>query len=254
MEIGEFMRVKQVVISFWYKEMEYNPISKVGMLEKELNNYFKAPFLINDKEPFINIGFPRIIAQGHDKKSIFNMTLVNANLNINYNNEVDIDDILLEINEKIQFLYDALKSIYELEILYASIKIETTNEVFNVLDLQKELINEKNNDIEDFTIKKTYKKDDKYYLNITKMLTKEVNIDIKLPKNIQINEGDMITRSMLVSLEDGKVVGDILNNLFEVNNRLGYNNNSNYRVTKDEIRDLIFEFKMLINKEIKEKE
>ena len=62
----------------------------------------------------------------------------------------------------------------------------------------------------------------------------------------------MITRSMLVSLNNSKECCDLVNNVIEINNRLSYNNDDSYLVQKNDLRDLLFEFKMLLNNEIED--
>lgn len=247
------MEIKQAVISFWYKELEFNPICKVGELENSLASYFEEPFLINEKEPLVNINLPRIIAQKGDEnlRFIFNMTLVSANLNISFNN-VSKDEIILKINEMTQIIYDVLKEIYNVSVVYSSIKIEFFERIEETLTVQKELFKISNEDLEDFMVKFSLKKDDKYYLNEITTVTKEVKVDIKLPKNVKPIEGDMVARSMLISLKDSKVVGNVKNTILEINDRLTYNNNPDYLVNKDSLRDLLFEFKILVDKYIKE--
>lgn len=238
------MKYKNAVISFWYKELEYNPICKVGELENNLGSYFQSPFLINEEPPFINIGLPRIVAHGINQDYLFNMSLVNANLFINLQDINDINDVILKINELSQTVFASLKEVYNIEILYSSIKIEISELVDNKINFQKELLlNE--DEYEDFSLKTCHSKNNKYYINETISLAKEVKIDISIPKDVPFNESDMISRSMLISL-DGKNFANIKNQILEINDRLNYNNNSNYRVSSDDLRNLLFEFNLLL--------
>ena len=247
------MEIKQAVISFWYKELEYNPMCKVGELENSLASYFPGPFLINEQEPFVNISMPRIIARANNEifHSVFNMTLVNANLNIGFNNG-EKDDIVLKINEMMQGMYDVLKEIYDISVVYSSIKLEIIERIEETLDVQKELLADTNHNLEDFMVKRSLLKDNKYYLNEITTVTKEVKVDIKVPKNVKPNEGDMMARSMLISLKDSKVIGNIKNTILEINDRLAYNNDPTYLVDKDSLRNLLFEFKLLLDEYTKE--
>ena len=245
------MKFKQAVITYWFCELEYNPISKVGELESNLGSFFKSPFLINEQEPFINIGMPRIIANGINNDINFSMSLVNMNLNINLMNFNDIDDIVLKINELSQTLYDVLSDVYDLKILYASIKIEVSENIRDKFKIQKEYLLNNEFEYEDFLIKTSFGKDNKYYINNTVTISKEVKIDIKMPNKALPNEADMLTRSMLVSLDGNNSCVDVKNKVNEINNRLSYNLDKNFYVSKDELRDLLFEFKMLINHELK---
>ena len=243
------MRSNKVVISCWFKELSYNPICKVGELEKSLGNYFQAPFLINDCEPFINVGMPRIVARSDE--AVFDMSLINANLSILHFYTNNIDDIMLKVNEMMQLVFDILCDLYEIECIYTSIKIELV-ESSSIKKCQKELLGT-DEEIEDFMVKKSIRKDDKYYFNTMIILSKEVSFDIKNPSKNKPNESDLLARSMLISLCDSKVKDEVKNTVLEINNRLAYNVDNNYRVNKDEVRDLLFEFKVMLNKEIKEK-
>jgi len=246
------VKINHAIISLWYKELEYNPICKVGNLENSLSNYFKVPFLISDKEPFVNISLPRIMAGFENDKYLynFNMSMVNANLNITFN-EVDKDEIILKVNEMIQIMYDVLKEIYDIDVIYSSIKIEYIEQVSDIINIQKELLANTNDNLEDFMLKRSFQRDDKYYVNEIITVTKEVKVDINFPKNIKPNDGDMIARSMLISLENSKVLGNIKNTILEINDRLSYNKDSKYRVTKDSLRNLLFEFKLIVDDYIK---
>lgn len=242
------MKLKQVIISFWFKELEYNPICKVNELENGLSSYFSNPFLINEEEPFINIGMPRIIGTNENNYS-FNMSLVNANLIINLNSN-DIDNVFLSINEKMQLIYDVLIDVYNLNIIYNSVKVDFSEEVNNKNDIQKMILNSKEN-YEDFLVKTSISKDNKYYINKTISLVKEINVDIKLPNKVIPNDVDMITRAMLVSVDNNNA-RDIKNTILEINNRLNYNKDKDFLVKKSDIRDLLYEFKILLKKELGE--
>ena len=247
------MQIRSIVISFWFKELNYNPMEKVNNLENSLNSYLKAPFLINDSKPFINLVMPRIIAYSLDQKATFNLSQVNAVLTINVlNNFSDKDEIVMYVNEKMQLLFDVLKDLYDLNIIYSSIKIEFFNRVKNIGNIiQDLLLKETNNNLEDLVIKRGIKKDNKYYVNYTISTTKEIDVDIKLPEKIECTENDMLIRSMLVSVEEARIGSEIINNIVEINDRLSYNNNKNYRVDNDSLRNLLFEFREIINEEIK---
>jgi len=241
------MKLKQVIISFWFKELEYNPICKVNDLENGLNNYFNNPFLINEEEPFINIGIPRIIA--NNEQYSFNMSLVNANLIINVNDD-DIDIVLLKINEMMQLIYDVLMEVYSLEIIYNSIKIEFSEVIDNKKDIQKDILISRDN-YEDFLVKTSICKDNKYYINKTISLVKEIKVDIKLPNKAVPNDADMLTRAMLVSINDDNAK-DVKNSVLEINNRLYYNKKEDFIVKKSDIRDILYEFKLLLKNELGE--
>lgn len=245
------MKFKCASIVFWFNELTYNPICKVNNLEQSLKTYFDSHFLINDAPPFINIGLPRIIANNNDKKIYFDMSLVNTNFTIDLVDYNDLDSIFLEINRNSQFIYDILKEIYDINFLYCSIKLEMFSNVSNKVLLQKELLKENDMIYEDFLVKTSICKENKYYINKINSLEKNITVDIKLPKDIPLNDGDMLIRSMLVSTSNN---GDnIYNKIIEVNNRLNYNMDKDFVVKKDDLRNLLFEFRELIKEEVEDK-
>lgn len=241
------MKLKQAIITFWFRELEYNPICRINDLEDALVNYFNRPFLINNQEPFSYIGMPRIIANNENDYT-FNMCLVNANLIINLHECNDYDEVNLKINELMQVVFDSLMKVYELDIIYSSIKIELFEIIKDKKSVQESLLISDEN-YEDFLLKNSICKDNKYYINKTVSVVKEVKVDIKLPNNIQLNNDDIMIRSMLVSLK-GNMGIDINNKVIEINDRLSYNNDDKYLVKKDNIRDLLFEFREILKKEL----
>ena len=57
----------------------------------------------------------------------------------------------------------------------------------------------------------------------------------------------MFDRSMLISLSDAKINKKVLNTVVEINDRLAFNNDSNYLTTKENIRGMVSEVKDILN-------
>lgn len=238
------MEYKKAIITFWFKELKKDIYEGLLSFENSLSNYFKVPFEVNKMDYLINIGVPRIIAFGIDNDLSFNMSLVNLNLVINLVNLTQ-DEIMLKINEMTQVIYDNLKSTWPIiDIIYAAIKIEGDERVISKYDIQKELLKYNDNEYVDFAIKTSLDKDDKYYINHEIALTKEIKVNVMMPNKENLNEADLLMRSMLVSLENSTNGDDIKHEIFEINNRLSFNNDSNYIVSKDELRSLLYEFRL----------
>ena len=62
------MNYKNVIISFWYKEMLESPATKVVDLENSLKSLFDNPFLYNDMPVNENIDVPRVQCKSQDSK------------------------------------------------------------------------------------------------------------------------------------------------------------------------------------------
>lgn len=233
------MNYKNVIISFWYKEMLESPATKVVDLENSLKSLFDNPFLYNDMPVNENIDVPRVQCKSQDSKYLFTMSLICANLSIDVN-KMDKDDILLIINENIQLIYDVLKEIYDVSIIYASIKI-------NGIDINNSgLLAERFNldkDCEDISFKQVKKLDNTYYECLILTTTKEVNYDIPIDGNNKPLENDLFNRSMLISSSEAKIGKEYLDIFYEINDRLAYNLDKEYLTTKENIRGLIMEVK-----------
>ena len=69
------MNYKNVIISFWYKEMLESPATKVVDLENSLKSLFDNPFLYNDMPVNENIDVPRVQCKSQDSKYLLGSVL-----------------------------------------------------------------------------------------------------------------------------------------------------------------------------------
>lgn len=240
-------RVNNVIISYWFKELMTNPISKIEELENSLNNMFNKPFLVNNMEVGHNLSMPRIQSMSSDKRMLFTMSLVNATLSVHYNDEVSFDDVILMINENTQLFYDLLKEIYDVEIVYTSVKMELVKDDKNPCHYLCDKLDLENLEYEDLSFKKVLCKDDTYYINYMFNTGKEINFNIGVKGNVKPSQNDMFDRSMLISLSDANVTKRTLNTIIEINDRLAFNNDGSYLTTKENIRGIIGEVKDILN-------
>lgn len=243
-------KVNNIIISYCYKELNTNPISKIEELQNNLGNIFQKPFLVNNMEIGSNLSVPRIQTMTSDKTMLFTMSLVNANLSIHFVDEKDYDEVILIVNENIQLFYDLLKEIYDAEIIYTSIKIDLSLENNQACKYFVDKLNLVNDDYEDLSFKKVVKKDNTYYINYLISTGKEINFNIKLNNNIKPSEKDMFDRSMLISLKNANINKRLLNTTIEINDRLAFNLDEDYLTTKENIRGIISELKDIFNNKI----
>lgn len=243
-------KVNNVIISYWFKELMINPISKIEELENSLNKMFNRPFMVNNMEVGRNISMPRIQSISSDKTMLFTMSLVNATLSVHYNEEVSYDDIILMINENTQLFYDLLNEIYDVEIVYTSIKMELMKEDDNPCLYLKDKLDLEDMEYEDLSFKKVICKDDTYYINYMFNTGKEINFNIGVKGSVKPSQNDMFDRSMLISLSDANVTKRTFNTVVEINDRLAFNNDGTYLTTKENIRGMISEVKDILNNKI----
>jgi hypothetical protein len=242
------MKINSITINFWYKELLDSPSNKVFELEDNLNSLLHNHFMYSDMPSKENIDIPRVQCISDDKKIYFTMSLVSATLTINVS-EMDKDDIVLFVNENIQLLYDVLKDLYNIEIIYSSIKLEATKQDNKVIDKLVNKLSLGKDDYEDLSFKEVKKVDDTYYECIVLSSSKEINFDIQVPVE-NPKENDLYTRSMLISTSEAKVGKVLLTVNYEINDRLSYNNDKDYLSTKESIRGLIIELKDFVEKRL----
>lgn len=242
------MNINSVTINFWFKELLESPSKKVLELEESLNSILHNNFMYSDMPVGDSIDIPRVQCISEDKKNYFTMSLVSCNLNIDVK-DLDNDEIVLLINEDIQILYDVLKDLYNLDIIYSSIKFEATKEDRKVVDKMIKKLSLDNKDYEDLSFKEVRKIDNSYYECIVTSSSKEINFDIPLTTS-NPKETDLYARSMLISTSEANIGKTMITVNYEINDRLSFNNNKDYLCTKETIRGLIIELKNFINKEL----
>ena len=238
-------RIKNIYISYWFHELSFNPSNKIDILEKELVSIIDTPIMYNLDNSFKNISIPRIEGLSRDKKYLFTMSLVNAMLSINVNNDLDDDEILLLINSNSQLFYDILKNIYNIDIIYTSFKLEFIDENKKAKEKLVKLLNLSNNNYEDLSFKRGIIKDD-YYLNYLLVYSKEYNFNVK-NNDGDVTSQDLFDRSMITSLSDAKFNRGFLLTVIEINDRYAYNINSNHQTEKEDLRGMIMELKEILN-------
>jgi len=236
--------IQNINISYWFKELNFNPKNKINELEEEFKNIIDTPFLYNNENAGKFIGMPRIEGKSSDNIYIFSMSLINANLFINVN-DLDYDEVILLINEKVQLIFDILKNVYDIDIIYTSIKVQMINndikEINNILNLKDKY--------EELSFKRGFIKEN-YYINYIINSGKEFSFNIEKKDMI---EQDLFDRMLLISLSDAKANKEFTSIIIEINDRYSYNLNNNYHTTKDIIRGMILELKNILNKELYKK-
>lgn len=233
--------INNIVISFWFDELLIHPKEKINELQEEMKSIIDTPLLYNKEEINHYIGMPRIQGVSNSKEYSFIMSLINCHLTININNQ-DIDEIILLINNNVQYLYDILTNVYDLQIRYTSLKVQIFEELSDAARVlaKRYDINKK---VEDFSIRTGYIKDD-YYINILLNSGKEYNYNIE--RKEQYIEQDIFDKTMITSLQNAHQNKEFINKIIEINDRNAFNKDMNYLSTKDIIRGMIIELKDIL--------
>ena len=181
-----------------------------------------------------------------DKKYLFTMSLINAILSINVNEDTDNDEAILLINNNIQLFYDIIKKIYDVKIIYSSIKVEMVNEDKKIKKEFIEKLKLSPKDYENVTLKQGFIKDN-YYINYILEYSTEYNFNFETPE--KLSEEDLFNKSMVTSLSEAELNKEYLFIVVEINDRYSYNKDANYESSKDELRGMIMEIKNILKKE-----
>lgn len=241
-------KIKNVIISYWFKELDFNPKDKVKELEQEFKDILNNGFMYNEEKPGKLISMPRIQAVSIDKKYLFQMSLINANLIMDVS-DLDNDDVILLINNKVQLFFNELKEIYDVNVVYTSIKLELTEETpdsANIIAKKYGI----NGEYEDFSLKRGFIKDN-YYINYIINSGKEYNFNVS--KNKETVEQDLFDRTLISSISKASLNKEFILKVIEINDRLMFNNDENYLSTLDSIRGMIMEIKNILNNKLYDK-
>lgn len=239
-------KITNIYLSYWFNELDYNPSSKVNELEDEIKSIIDTPLMYMKEENNRNISVPRIEGMSGDKKYFFTMSLINSFLSINLNEEIDIDEAILLINSNIQLFYDILRRVYNVHIVYTSIKLDIVNDEKNMKEELIRILNLKPDNYEDLSFKRGLIKDD-YYINYSLSYSKEYNFNVKSDK--EVIEQDLFDRSMITSLSKANLNKEYLLTIVEINDRYAYNLDSLHETKKDDIRGMIIELKDILENE-----
>lgn len=241
-------KIRNVILTFWFKELDFNPMERIGELQKELTSIFDNAFMYNEEKITHLISMPRIQAMSKNHQYLFQMSLINASVVINVEN-LDSDEIILLINNNTQFFYDVLKSVYDLSFCYLSIKLE----LFEEKKEAAKYLGEKyhfSEEYEDFLIKRGFIKD-RYYINYAINSGKEFNFDVK--KDNGNTSQDILDRTFITSLAKAKLSHEFILKVIEINDRYAYNKDESYESSKDSIRGMIIELKDILNNKLYDK-
>ncbi len=238
-------KIKNIFLSYWYNELDFNPSNKVYELEDEIKSIIDTPIMYTDDKKLKNISIPRIQGISSDKRYLFTMSLINAFLSIHLNEGIDMDEAILLINNNMQLFYDVLKNIYDIHIVYSSVKVEMFDED-NAKEKIVKLLNLSNDNYEDLSFKRGVIQDE-YYINYVLAYSKEYNFSVK--SSTDAVEQDLYDRSMITSLSEAKLNKEFLLTVVEINDRYAYNLNANHETKKDDIRGMVIELKEILKKE-----
>lgn len=237
-------KIRNIYISYWFHELDYNPSKKVYELEEEVRSIINEPLMFNEDNKRGNLIIPRVQGMSTDKKYLLTVSYINAVLSISVD-DIDIDEAILLINNNIQLFYDIIKRVYGVKIIYSSIKVEMIDDTKKAKKKLMDTLKITKKNLENFTIKQGFIKDNYYYNYILEYST-EYNFNF----SNNVSEEDLFNKSMITSLKDAEFNREYLFIVVEINDRYSYNLDPNYESCKDDLRGLIMELKEILTKEL----
>ena len=238
--------IQNFVISYWFKKLSYNPKEKIDNLADSIKTIIDTPLLYNNEDVKRMIGMPRIEGISENKESFFSMSLINATLRCEIRNPLDEDEIVLMINNYSQLFYDVLKDIYDIDIIYTSIKLDVVIDNDNTIDFLANKFKLQEESYEDLSLKRGFIKDN-YYINYILNSGKEYNFNVQ--KNDKSIDQDLFDQTMTISISEANLIKEYILAVIEVNDRYTFNQDANHRTKKDDIRGMILEIKDILKKD-----
>ena len=214
-------KIKTIYLSYWFKELDTNPAKKVFELEDEIKSIINEPLMYNEEDNKLNMIIPRIQGMSKDKKYLFTVSYINAILSININEDIDTDEVILLINNNLQLFYDIVKRIFDVKIVYSSIKIEMIDESKNVKNKLINTLKLSGNNYENASLKRGFIKDN-YYINY--IIDYGVEYNFNFDNIDKLSEEDLFNKSMVTSLTEATANKDYL---------LKHNKNNIYSMQKN---------------------
>ena len=242
-------KIRTIYLSYWFHELSDNPAKKVYELEDEVRSIINEPLMYSEDNNHLNLIIPRIQGMSTDKKYLFTVSYINAILTINIDEDIDNDEAILLINNNLQLFYDIVKRIFDVKVIYSSIKIEMVDDSKKAKNKLINLLKLKDEKYENMTFKCGFIKDN-YYVNYA--LEYNTEYSFNFDNKDKLTEDDLFNKSMVTSLEDASLNLEYLLTIIEVNDRYSYNMNRDYETNKDELRGMIMEIKNILNNKLYE--
>lgn len=223
------MIIQQTAISLRYKKIDNLKrmyFANEEILKDQFNEATVLP--IPDDAPF---DVPRIVVSSKNEHSQFNITPVNATLQTNYNDGYEKDwqacknYIIQKMDSVFSFLNVMTKNEYEFIGIVTTILIDGLNDKPTKI-LTNNLLNwSSQKDIYDLNIRYTFVEEERYFVNIALQ-------NARLFNNAMQSD---IAGSLGIKNQVAEAVGAII----DINDRYGFNNDSNYKTNQSTLDRLV---------------
>ena len=238
------MEIKNSTITFWFQKQP-NPKNFVDTFNNNLKDYF-FEFNIIGVPANIDPTIPRLTAVSSSNHSNIEISMINAQLKTNFDNNYskDIKMCINYLKERALKLYDTLKE-FNINIIYSAIFINLEEKETNAVEKIKNQFLKKNDldKIDEIGIRFSQVIDNKFYGNISFNNSKQIKIE-----NI-CNKGEIIFP--LISLNDASEIENFLSVSVEFNDKFAFNSNSNNNTKKEDLLKLFNLMSIKLEEEMK---
>lgn len=239
------MKIKDSTITFWFQKQP-NPKAYVDKFNENLKEHF-FDFNIISVPANIDPAIPRLVAVSSSNHSNIEISLINARLRTNFdeNYSSDLNLCIKYLKERALKLFEALK-VCDIAIVYSAIFINLEKQEDKAVEkIENQFLKTQDiKEIDEIGIRFSKIVDNKFYSNISFNNSKQ----IKIEKIFENNKPEIIIP--LISLNEASKIDNYLNVSLEVNDKYSFNLDTNYSTNRKELEKMFDLITAQLGKEI----
>ncbi len=232
------MKIKNIIATLYF-EKEIAPRNFIERLENVFPDRFNKPFNVqpipNDAPSMI----PRITINSQNGLENILISQINMQYTINFNEEIDdVNQLISEYKEVILSIFNGIKETLNKEAYYFGISSVIENDSENPInDIKEKYLKSLDENTCELNIRYGKKEEDKYYINYL------INNSTEVTGNFTLPEGEHEINLEIISTSKFEEVRHFIQKTIDINDKLSFNKNDNYRTSKEEICNIIDKLK-----------
>ena len=232
------MKIKTIVATLYF-EKELTPRNYIDKLESTFPDRFNKPFnaqpIPNDAPSMI----PRITINSMNGLENIIISQINMQYNITFNEEIDdIEAVISEYKDIILSIYRGMKLTLNKEAYYFGISAiieEDSEDPIN--EIKEKYLKTLDENTCELNVRYGIKEDSKYYVNYLINNSREVTGKFTLPK------GEHEINLEIMSTSKFEEIRHFIQKTIDINDKLAFNEDDNYRTSEVEISAIIDKLK-----------
>ncbi len=232
------MKIKNIVATLYF-EREVAPRKFIDALESAFPDRFNKPFNVqpipNDAPAMI----PRITINSQNGLENIIISQINMQYSINFSEPIEnIDTVIESYKEIILNIFKGIKQSLNKEAYYFGISSVIEKDSENPInDIKDEYLKALDENTCELNIRYGKKEQDKYYINYLINNSKEVT------GSFTVAQGEHEINLEIISTSKFKEVRHFIQKTIDINDKLAFNEDENYRTSEDEITNIIDKLK-----------